>query len=562
MPQANVKRKADLSLLIPSSQSPLSPVPKLHALLPISANHTPIPLDSEASNAPMASIEEISDTGANKHTVSKVSDFPMRNFYRSFLTPAQLVVPPRRVAVPRANCTHITMDVLHDPRMTCDICGRVSVLGWLYQCQQDNSSSAQAREELRSIAHNHAVEKMSPAEQLEAIGMSESIIDQFKKGDVYEPWQIELLKTQKLHLQKAIEKQLEKEREPWNTHTTSDSADERSRRNSQDLDLSLHPNITMRMSTRQASLSLVQKMGKLRRRSASMARCDLKCCQACRPYFKDRAFMSFNSAFANETLLLDSTEGLPIADVAIVRQIGLRRPLSRRPLFNRGSGSQETSSSGLTNSSSEGSDKSDLDLDVKLGEEVTAVPIAATSVAEDSHLDSTVYESPPTPYVMRSQTLPPGLFMSNTPHPVKAVLEHATNLSPSYSDPDMYTGARTTKNSPKSMPTRNGSQTYGPRVEGVDLPVLQATKSLSDLTPEAEEFDFELNGLNMRSLGSIDVLVTAGFHSEIVMDDRFDPARHGSVASSAYSDEIAVDGGVALMEEAVETQTPDIITHA
>jgi hypothetical protein len=560
MPQETTDLEADHSSLpMPSDQLPISPISRSPDSSPDVANPPPTPLDGGASSSTMAIAR------GKKSAVLKASDIPMRKFNRRFLTSAQLAAQPRRVAVPRANCTHITMDVLHGPGMTCDFCGRASVLGWLYQCQQDKLSSAQAREELRYITHDLPVNEMSPIKELEAIGMSDSIIDQFKKGNVYEPWQVELLKAQKLHLQKAIEKQLEKEREPWNTHTTSDSADERTRRNSQNSNISIHPNITMRVSTRQASLSLVHKMDKFRLRSASMARCTLKCCQACRPYFKDRAFMSFDLAFANEVDLLDTIEGLPVADAAIVRQIGLRRPLLRRPLFNRGSNSQDTSSSELTNSSSSGLGESDLEFDLNPSEEVAAVPTASTSVVEDAHLGSTANESPPTPYVMRSQTLPPGVFMSNISGPVKSVLDQDRVLSPSYSDPALCIDARSPRNNHKSIPsttpTRGGSQFHGSILDSVDNSAFRPTDSQSDLASNDGDFDLGLQGLTLISHGSIDLVAAAENHNGITINEWCDPIRRTSAASSAYSDEIAVDGGVALTEEAVETQTPDIITH-
>jgi hypothetical protein len=72
------------------------------------------------------------------------------------------------------------MDVLHDSRVLCDFCGRASVLGWLYQCQQDISTTAQARLQLLTVTDKLTYENMTPIEELEAIGMSGSIIEQIK----------------------------------------------------------------------------------------------------------------------------------------------------------------------------------------------------------------------------------------------------------------------------------------------------------------------------------------------------------------------------------------------
>jgi hypothetical protein len=441
--------------------------------------------------------------------------------------------------VPRANCTHITMDVLHCSDVPCDFCGRVSVLGWLYQCQQDISSTSQARQQLHSMTDKLTAEKMSPVEELEAMGMSESIIEQYKKGG-YEPWQIELLKAQKLQLQKAIEKQLDKEREPWNTHNTPDSVSARSERRNFDHDVSGHPNITMRMSARHATLSLVQKMSKLRHRSASMGRCTLKCCQSCRPYFKDRTFMSFDSVFADEIDPLETIEGLPIANVAIVRQLGLRQPSGVRTVFSGGSSSEATSSSGFSSPSSSGSNGSDLEFDVDQIENPVS-PIAEQVVPGVSQLGSivSVPRAPPTPYMMHTQTPPPGSFVTDTSYSSRLTLEQLHNTAPSHSDPGLHASPQT---------STTGISTV------IETP--------AEADTEDDDFDLGLQRLTPRSKGSINLVAAAGLRKEVGMGEWLGSARRGSASSSTYSDEVAVDGGVALTEEAVEMQTPDIITQA
>jgi hypothetical protein len=169
------------------------------------------------------------------------------------------------------------MDILHTNE-PCDFCGRSSRFGWLYLCQQDVHRQSNTREQLGQIKALVLTDNMALEEELEAIGISESVIQQFKRG-VYTPEQLDKLMEQKLNLQKVIAAQLELEREPWNTHTASPSQSDRQRRIS--IDESIPPNLTVRTAARKESLSVMYKTGNVRRKSPSMSRCCAKACQVC-----------------------------------------------------------------------------------------------------------------------------------------------------------------------------------------------------------------------------------------------------------------------------------------
>jgi hypothetical protein len=299
----------------------------------------------------------------------------------------------------------------------------------------------------------------------------------------------------------------------------------------------------MRVSARQATLSLVQKMGKFRRRSASMARCTLKCCQSCRPYFKDRTFMSFDSVFANEIDPLESTDGLPVADVAIVRKLGLRQHSRTRPVFTEENSSEGTSSSDFSSPSLSGSDRSNLELNLDKNE-ILAVPLKDQVVLGRSQ-GSSVVNVPRTlrsPNMLPSQTTPPGPHVEIKSYTNNPTLEEEHHLIPSQSDPDTCVST--------VIPSRA---------------LLRLSNLPVGVDPKDEDFDREfgrLQSLTPRSKGSVDLVSTAGLREEIGMGEWLGTVRRGSASSSTYSEEIAVDGGVALTEEAVETQTPDIITQA
>lgn len=104
-------------------------------------------------------------------------------------------VPPRRYTglLPRPNCTHIVMDYFYTKHIPCDNCGLPPRLGWLYVCQQDHYSEAMARRQIESLKTVNVKEQVpSRIEELQACGMSRSVVDQVKQGNVYDPIQIEV----------------------------------------------------------------------------------------------------------------------------------------------------------------------------------------------------------------------------------------------------------------------------------------------------------------------------------------------------------------------------------
>ncbi|KAF2425719.1 hypothetical protein EJ08DRAFT_700264 [Tothia fuscella] len=251
-------------------------------------------------------------------------------------------IPPRRSPIPRANCTHTIMDVVHT-EAPCDFCGRTSRFGWLYQCQQDADRQNSTKEQLNELKSLVVAPNpdLTIEEELEAIGMSKSVIRQFKQG-VYTPDQIARLIEQKLNLHKVIAAQLELEREPWNGRPVT-------------------PTVATRADARRESLSMIHKTGNLRRKSPSMSRCSTKACQLCRPYFRERTFMSFGSVFTDDVEMLKSDRGLRVRDGSIVRNLGLRPTPSSCPACRPGTPEASSSSNTSISSSSDASGDSDED---------------------------------------------------------------------------------------------------------------------------------------------------------------------------------------------------------
>jgi hypothetical protein len=181
------------------------------------------------------------------------------------------------------------VDLLYNKTAPCDICGRVSTLGWLYQCQQDAMVDATARQQILTVSEIKKAETLSPTEELRLIGMSRSIIAQFEQGNVYSASQVELLRRQKTNMHEKLDQQLAKEHEPRNIPAASAVKDKILAEAEQaESDMRAHPNITMRTGARaaqHASIKLVQKLGNFRKRSQYIPKCTLKCCQVCCVFF-------------------------------------------------------------------------------------------------------------------------------------------------------------------------------------------------------------------------------------------------------------------------------------
>jgi hypothetical protein len=104
-------------------------------------------------------------------------------------------LPRRRYQglMPRPNCTHIIMDYFYTTEVPCDLCRCPPCLGWLYVCQQDHYSESMARHQMESLDQISDKQQVpNRIEELQACGMSRSILDQIRQGNVYDPFQIEV----------------------------------------------------------------------------------------------------------------------------------------------------------------------------------------------------------------------------------------------------------------------------------------------------------------------------------------------------------------------------------
>jgi hypothetical protein len=110
----------------------------------------------------------------------------------------------RHTAKRVANCTHVNMDRAYGREQQCFMCGRAPSLGFLYVCRQDNLPLSNNFDERVRESFNRASTKPALRQELEEIGLSESIIFAAEQGE-YTDSQLEKLKVLKLELKRAIE---------------------------------------------------------------------------------------------------------------------------------------------------------------------------------------------------------------------------------------------------------------------------------------------------------------------------------------------------------------------
>ncbi|KAF2106233.1 hypothetical protein BDV96DRAFT_654940 [Lophiotrema nucula] len=198
----------------------------------------------------------------------------------------QRIQAPKRV--PRVpNCTHINMDRIYDPNQHCYICGRFPAIGFLYECRSEEASTMQARE---------SISKSKLQSELKEIGLSGSVIAAAERGE-YTALQLEKLKAQKLTMRLIISETIEGHQAnsaftklsslatgPTNTDGTSSSKEEE-----------------------------------------FPPRCTFKACHTCRPYYRDRIYLSFDTVFTSPPapLTREDSEKLPTRNANVLKRIGL-----------------------------------------------------------------------------------------------------------------------------------------------------------------------------------------------------------------------------------------------
>lgn len=209
-------------------------------------------------------------------------------------------IMPRRARVP--DCTHGAVDRVYEPGQTCFVCGRPPALGFLYQCIQDCDP-----ESLRDRILRARPDQIEPAKSnirlwLEHLDMSESIILAAEDGH-YTTAHLDKLIHLKQELHQTILNKLQGGQINNAMSKLTTIADAISSKFPSNNDGSYNSTPT---------------------KHAIPQPCTFRACHACRPYYRERVFISLKAVLAGEfaPMTRASSEHLPTKPASIMRTIG------------------------------------------------------------------------------------------------------------------------------------------------------------------------------------------------------------------------------------------------
>ena len=224
--------------------------------------------------------------------------------------------PPQRnskaVTARRPQCTHMSMTRQYGGHASCNMCGKVPSLGWLYTCQQDQEQTDRVADpDVFPVVPNESSYLDVQARLAESLGMSSSVVTGIRSGD-YTFEQVDRLIEQKKHLLATI-------RRTENGGSSSSTPQRPSR----------FGEIIASVGAVTTLADLTSTPSKLGSKAQKQTTCAFQVCHACRPFFADRQYMSFEKVFSGTVPALteDDMARLPILHPGIVRNMGARRAM-------------------------------------------------------------------------------------------------------------------------------------------------------------------------------------------------------------------------------------------
>ncbi|KAK3708327.1 hypothetical protein LTR37_011592 [Vermiconidia calcicola] len=227
------------------------------------------------------------------------------------------------------------MNRLHGEH-TCNFCGKVPSLGWVYSCQQDRllqyKHFAPSTEALPTVSDSGDFFE-AQAKVAETLGMSKSIIKQMREGE-YSFDQTETLLQQRRHVLEVIKRAEDLSAHSTPSHSTSPSKFQLPAENviasvgavpavqhTSTSALPMSPAGTPANTPTESTTTTPTKHKKTKKLT-----CNFQVCHACRPFFQDRLYMSFEPMLNNKMPVVTEEEitTLPILDPKTVRNLGLR----------------------------------------------------------------------------------------------------------------------------------------------------------------------------------------------------------------------------------------------
>lgn len=361
--------------------------------------------------------------------------------------------------------------------------------------------------------------------ELQAIGLSSSVIEAAEKG-FYTLEQLEILKLQKLHLKQVISLTVQGfSNNKCSTPITKSSENNPPVTNIDGASVRVTNNDSVGSCTIETPKHLAKEL-RLKHKTQFAPPCTFKACHTCRPYYKDRIHISFGAVFAGETAPLTAQDAavLPIGNVNVLRNIGLRQPPRRHLLTDgpadvlSGSASQFT----IQTTQSERDDLSRIRQSAR-----NFYKLGSRSLAE-----------------LRNEFQMAGLQKSlkNAFHNVFRTGRESSSEGSNITLPLPGTGKH------RKLDQNAGEFDLGllKRIRSVRRRALEVARNDSMPIVEVvegneEDYVAETNGDSL--------------------DSSEDSSDYSAYSGSSEGSEVEVDGGVALTEEAVEMHTPDIITQ-
>lgn len=216
---------------------------------------------------------------------------------------------PKRVRTP--NCTHVDMDRIYAQHQQCFVCGREPSIGFLYECRQDCGSRSFRDRISRAEGQNTRFSKSPLRSELEAAGLSESVIRTAEQGH-YTSVQLGTLKAQKLDLKQTIEDSIQGSQI---NDAVARLAALASPHSNSDGTPSIKTQDTVRAANSQGTDSGTNTM--------QLATCAFRACHTCRPYYRDRVYISFEAVASADfsPISKDEVQHLPTKSASTLRTL-------------------------------------------------------------------------------------------------------------------------------------------------------------------------------------------------------------------------------------------------
>ena len=387
------------------------------------------------------------------------------------------------------------------------------------------------------------------AQVAESIGMSTSVIKQIRDGE-YSYDQIEKLLQQRRHVLEVIRKvesiSMQSSSPPSprkdkvQSNTKAAPAElviaSSGMANAQAVQPVSGQSLPMSPAGTPTNTPSISATATLTPKGESKVSCNFQVCHACRPFFPDRLHSSIDAVYNDELppISLEEQSKLRVLDAHVVNNFGLRPPVLRPRLIppqeydvsrlRQGDGYEDDESPGCTPTD--------------------------TSISDDSH------------YLECQDIVPcPGrgicLVWTETHGcaPGYYHIDHANFVF----DPDiMVNESYNPRERSNTIAASAGNSSAG---SSISLPTPK-TEPFTPPTPEDPVFGVDFRARRRkagRAATVCGVLNKDGQYREDFADSPVhDEDSHSS--DSSFGDEVEVDGGVALTEEAVERSLPDIAT--